>query len=119
MLKTKEVKEVIKVEDKQVFAVIKETNEKRKLQPCETREYLTKQIDELQAKQLQLEKQLKTVKNALISFVRLDAEIKSLGYCNLSTPLYKKVDGMIIRDKTGSATILSYTHSPECKNKEQ
>ena len=117
MLKTIEVKETYRVIDKKVYAYIKETGAKRLVDPCDTRVEIAKEIEIRQQIQKDLESKLAANNLELANLTRLDAEIAALGYCKKDKPIYKKVDGITLRDGNNNPIIDKYTHDSLCPNK--
>lgn len=117
MLNTIELHEVYKVQDKKVYAIIKETGSKRQVDPCEVRIELTKENEVLLQKKQALEKELSETTNKLVENTRLDNQIAALGYCRIDKPVYKKIDGITMRDSNGNPLIDKYTHQSDCPSR--
>ena len=117
MLKTIEVKETYKVIDKKVYAYIKETGAKRLVDPCDTRVEISKEIEIKQQLKRELESKLAATDLELAELIKLDNEIAALGYCKKDRPIYKKIDGITLRDGNNNPVVESYTHDAYCPNK--
>lgn len=116
MLESVELKEVYKVINKKVYAVINETGSKRAVDPCDTRVELARENETLLAEKEQLEQKLAQVTKKLTDNTRLDNEIAALGYCKKDKPIYKKIDGITMY-RAGKPVIDSYTHQSDCPNR--
>ena len=42
-----------------------------------------------------------------------------IGYCKIDHPVFKKVDGVILKDSEGKQIISKFTHQNNCVNKEK
>lgn len=116
MLKQITLQETYKVINKKVYAVVKETNSKRELDACLVRQELDKESKALEVEKLELENRLATITNKLVENSRLDSEIAALGYCKIDKPVYKKIDGIVLKDALGNPVIENYTHQNACVN---
>lgn len=118
LLNDYQIKEKYLVENQKVFAYSKELGTKRELNPCEVRNQLMCQISMAEQERDEAQK-IVDLKNDLINdLLRLNNQIAGLGYCALETPIYEKIDGVVVKDENGNPKIKNYTHSTFCKNRE-
>lgn len=110
--------EELKVIDKQAYAVIPLLGKKRKVNGCEARVMVNNEIKTLENDIKVQEAELAKKKTLLASKKKLDTELAFAGYCLLDNPLYKKVDGIRIKDKDGNYLIEGMTHSDTCSHRE-
>lgn len=117
MLKEKRIQERLEIEGGKVFAVLSYKEERRIVDGCQMRKELAKEIE---AKRQELEKLNKAVEEAtkkLTELLQQDNELVGEQYCNLSTPVYKTIDGIVQVDEKGNPIIESYTHNEYCPHK--
>lgn len=108
-----------KVEDGKIYAVVEEINKKRKLNGCEVRKELASIIQEQKIKKEQLEKELADLTQDLTENLQLDSQLAGLGYCDISAPVYKRIDGIIQKDNNGEYIITGTTHLSTCAHKQE
>lgn len=118
MLEEKLLKEKYKVIDGKCYAVYEELNLKREVDACEVRIELAEKNLVLQEKKSELEKQLKEIIFSLTENAKIDGELSALGFCKKDNPVYKKIDGIILKDKNGNPVVSKYTHQNNCPNRE-
>ena len=119
MLNTKIIKENYKIIDRKVYAVYNETNEKREVNGCEVRNYLARERVELESHQKFLKEELERTQGTITKNLELDNQLERIGFCKLDCPVYKKVDGIILKDSEGKSIVSKYTHQNDCINKEK
>lgn len=117
MLETVELKEEYIVEDGICYAVQKTLGTKRKVDGCEVRSELLEEYAAAQTELANLEAQLIALKKEMAENKTLDAQLAVAGYCLISTPVYKKIDGIVVKDSDGNPVVQSYSHSAECTHK--
>ena len=114
MLKEKKVSESYVIDkSKQVFAVYP-TGEKRKVQGCKVRAELNKKIADIKDLIEQFTAKISELEHDLYLTQKLDNDLASAGYCKLDTPVYKKVEGIVIKNN-GKPIIDYYAHNKFCK----
>ena len=118
MLKERRIKEEIEIVDGKVFAVFSCKEERRRIDACAMRKDLAEQILEKQKKLEELNKAVEQVSSELASLLQTDNELIGVQYCNLSTPVYKFIDGIVQVDENGNKIIEGYTHDEYCPHKE-
>ena len=118
LLNDYEIKEKFLIENKKVFAYSKEMGIKRELDPCEVRKSLLKQIAEEEKARDEAQNIVDERNDNINELLRLNNQLAGFGYCALETPVYEKVDGVVLRDENGEPRIKAYTHAVTCKNKE-
>ena len=119
MLKEKVIQEKLEIVDGKVFAVFSCKEERREIDGCEMRKEYAKEIE---AKRQELEELNKAVEQAtkeLTELLQQDNELVGEQYCDLSTPVYKTIDGIVQVDGQRNAIVESYTHDEYCPNKEE
>ena len=119
MLNEIKYKEKYKIEDGKIYAVVEEINSKRKLNGCEVRKELARKIQEQKTKKEQLEKDLADLTHELTEDLKLDSQLAGLGYCDISAPVYKRLDGIIQKDSNGEYIITGTTHLSTCAHKQE
>jgi len=117
MLKEIKLKETYKVENKKVYAVVKETGSKRQVNGCDVRVELAQNDEVLAQEQAALETRLNEITKERTANQRLDNQLASLGYCKKDKPIYKKIDGITMRDSNGNPLIDKYTHQSDCPSR--
>lgn len=113
-----QIKEKYLVENKKVFAYSKELGTKRELDPCEVRNRLLAQISVEEQERDEAQKIVDEKNDIINELLILNNQIAGLGYCALETPVYEKVEGVVVKDENGNPKIKGYTHSASCKNRE-
>ena len=119
MLNVKVIKEKYKIRDKKVYAEYELTAEQRELDGCEVRAELSKERIELENHKKFLQEELQKVDQEIVKNLELDNQLELLGYCKLDNPVYKRVDGLIIKGSDGQPIISKFTHQNNCVNKER
>ena len=119
MLKEKNIKEEIEIVDGKVFAVFSCKEERRRIDGCAMRQGLKEQI-ELKRQELEVaKKEVERVSKELTELLKPDDELTGVHYCDLSTPVYKVIDGIVQEDENGNKLIEGYTHNEYCTHKEE
>lgn len=119
MLESKVIKEIYRIKDKKVYAVYKETNEQREVNGCEVRAELARDRIELENHRQFLKSELERTENSIAENLELDNQLEMIGYCKIDHPVYKKIDGVILKDSEGKQIISKFTHQNNCVNKER
>ena len=118
MLKEINLKESYLVSDGKLYAYCPEINRKREMNGCEGRQELATEIGALNNKKAQLEKELASINKELANLIATDSKLAGCGYCKKDAPIYKKIEGVVVRDVNGNAVISGFTHSDICSHKE-
>lgn len=109
------IKERFLVENKKVYAFAEGlANPKRIVNGCEARQELKKSIDEKLLQKQAKEKELAEINKELATLQKVDNEIAALGYCPIDAPVYKKIDGVVIKDRNNNPIIAGHTHNENC-----
>ncbi len=119
MLKEKVIQEEIEIVDGKVFAVFSCKEERRLLDGCEMRKELAKEIEAKREELEALNKAVEKTTKELTELLQQDNALVGEQYCNLSTPVYKTIDGIVQVDEQGNAIIEGYTHDEYCPHKEE
>ncbi|MBR1984494.1 MAG: hypothetical protein IKA31_02025 [Clostridia bacterium] len=117
MLNEIKLKETYKVENKKVYAVIKETGSKRPVNGCDVRVELAQADEVLAQRQGELEAELNEIIKQRSTNQKLDNQLAALGYCKKDKPIYKKIDGITMRDANGNPLIEKYIHQNDCPSR--
>lgn len=117
MLKTFESTEKYIVENGVCYAVCEELGKKRRVNGCEVRKELDAEYASFTAELEALQKQITLIKQKCAANRVLDSQLSVSGYCLMDEPVYKRVDGMLVRDAAGDPMITTYTHSAVCERK--
>ena len=117
ILKTYQIEEEIIVEGKQVFAFSSALNSKRKINGCQARKYVGEIIAETEKQKAEAEAKLKEAVDKLTKCQILDNKLASAGFCKIDTPIYQKIDGIVVKDADGNPKIADYIHSATCSHK--
>ena len=118
MLKERILKEELEIVDGKAFAVFSCKEERRVIDGCQRRQELIKQTE---AKQKELEdarEEVKRIEKELTELLKQEADLTGAYYCDLTTPVYKVIDGVVQKDENGNDIIEGYTHSEYCTHKE-
>lgn len=119
MLKEKRIEEKIEIVDGKVYAVFSCKEERREVDGCEMRRELAKEIEAKREELAELNKAVEQATKELTELLQQDNALIGEQYCNLSTPVYKRIDGMVQVDEQGNAIIEGYTHDAYCPHKEE
>ena len=119
MLKERILKEELEIVYGKVFAVFSCKEERRRIDGCAMRKELAEQILEKQKELEELNKAVEQVSSELASLLQTDNELTGAQYCNLDTPVYKVIDGIVQKDENGNPIIEGYTHDEYCPHKEE
>ena len=85
---------------------------------CAMRKELAEQILEKREELEELKKTVEQVSSELGGLLQTDNELIGVQYCDLSTPIYKVIDGIVQKDENGNPIIERYTHDEYCPHKE-
>ena len=118
MLKEKKIKEEIEIVDGKVFAVFLCKEERRVIDGCAMRKELAEEILEKRQELEELNKAVEKVSSELANLLQMDNKLTGAQYCDLSTPVYKVIDGIVQKDENGNPIIERYTHDEYCPHKE-
>ncbi len=114
MLEEKKISETYVIDKyKKVFAVYP-TGEKRNVQGCKVRAELKKKLGKIKDLIAEYTAKINELENDLYLTQKLDNDLASAGYCNIDTPVYKKVEGIVIKNN-GKPVIDHYAHNKFCK----
>lgn len=119
MLKERKIKEEIEVVDGKVFAVFSCREERRVIDGCSMRQKLAEQINQKRQEVEEMNKSIESVTRELTELLQQDNQLAGIGCCNLSTPVYRTIDGIVQLDEQGGKIIERYTHDPFCPHKEE
>ena len=118
VLKSVNLTEEIKVIDKKVYAVIPQLGKKRELNGCEVRAKNKTELSRLEDIKKMMLKDLDKLNTMIIDCKELDNKLALAGYCLKDVDLYKKVDGIVIKDENGKPIVIGKTHEETCAHKE-
>lgn len=110
--------EELKVIDGKAYAVISQLGRKRPVNGCQARIMLKLENATLESEKQALTKRLSTINNKLIANKKLDSELAVAGYCYIDNPIYKKIDGIVIKDNKGEPIVVGTSHADDCSHKE-
>lgn len=110
--------EELKVIDGKAYAVISQLGRKRPVNGCQARIMIRLENTSLEGEKKALTQRLSEINNKLIANKQLDGALASAGYCLIDNPIYKKVDGIVIKDKKGEPIVVGTSHADECSHKE-
>lgn len=119
MLKEKTIQERLEIENGKVFAVFSYKEERRVIDGCEMRNELAKEIEVKRQELEELNKAVEQATKELTELLQQDNELVGEQYCNLSTPVYKTIDGIVQVDTQGNPIVERYTHNEYCPHKEE
>lgn len=117
MIRTHNVKDSIKIVKGKVI-LRPEPIEEIEVSGCETLKFINNEVFHIKDNISRLEKELEIEKRKLNDKITLQNELKYLGFCDISAPIYKRIDGVIIIDKDGNKVVDRYIHNENCKDKE-
>ncbi len=83
------------------------------------RKELAKEIEAKREELAALNKAIKKTTKELTDLLQQDNALIGEQYCNLSTPVYKRIDGIVQIDEQGNAIIEGYTHEEYCPHREK
>lgn len=117
MLNTIELKEGYELKNGVLYAVQHSIETKRKVDGCQVRIELEAEYSEMSERKIQLEQEIDEITAKMVENRRLDNSLAAVGYCKIDNPVYRKIDGILVKEENGKPIVESYAHAVSCVTK--